>query len=62
MSEEKKAKGEQHGGKPAGGDKAGKGSGGGDKGKGGGKKKGDVPSASPSQASVTSNTPACVPG
>jgi large subunit ribosomal protein L5 len=58
MSEEKKAKGEQHGGKPAGGDKP---KGGGDKGKGGGKKKGDVPSASPSQASVTSSTPAIPP-
>jgi large subunit ribosomal protein L5 len=64
MADEKKPKGEHHKGegppppqqKGGGGGKPGK------EGKGGGGKKGrDVPAASPSQASVTSNTPAVPP-
>jgi large subunit ribosomal protein L5 len=63
MSDEKKPKGEHHKGegppppqtKGGGGGKPGK------EGKGGKKARGDVPAASPSQAHVTSNTPAVPP-
>jgi large subunit ribosomal protein L5 len=56
MADEKKPKGEQHA--KSAGDKGGKG--GGDKGKGG-KKKGDVPAATPSQRAVASDTAAVSP-
>src|SRR5690348_8623384 len=66
MADEKKPKGEHHKGEGPPPPQAKGGGGGGKPGKGGGDKggkkgRGDVPAASPSQASVTSNTPAVPP-